>query len=128
MDSPRKRILVVDDDFDLRSLVEMQLGTRGFDVEGAGDGLEALEKVGKNIPDVILLDLMLPQMDGFEVNLRLKQKPETARIPVIVLTAYGDLKELQEMSKDMRIVAYLEKPARLDEVLSVVQRVLGLQK
>lgn len=83
----KQKILVVDDEPDAVELIEFNLKQGGFDVVSANDGAEALRKAKTAAPHLIILDVMLPEMDGMEVCKHLKRDPETARIPVIMLTA-----------------------------------------
>jgi DNA-binding response OmpR family regulator len=86
----RKRVLIVDDERDLVELITYNLGRNGYDVLAAFDGLAALEIASREIPDLILLDLMMPGLDGTEVARRLKADSRTAAIPIIMLTARGE--------------------------------------
>ncbi|MGD8628245.1 MAG: response regulator, partial [bacterium] len=87
----KHRILVVDDEEHIRKIVRFQLEKSGYEVECAEDGLEALKAVEARTPDLILLDLMMPNMDGYEVCKRLKSDYQTNHIPVIMVTAKADL-------------------------------------
>lgn len=87
------RVLVVDDLLPNVKLLEAKLSTEYYEVITATSGAEALEKVGSKKPDVILLDVMMPGMDGFEVCSRIKQNPETAHIPVVMVTALTDIED-----------------------------------
>ena len=80
------KVLVVDDEPHIREVVRRFLTREGYDVIEAEDGAEALEKVGQEAPDIILLDVQMPQMDGFEVLKRLREDPATRAMPVILLT------------------------------------------
>lgn len=80
-------ILVVDDDPDIARFVEVNLRSAGYDVAVAGDGEEALERAGDVRPDLVLLDVMMPRIDGFEVAQRLRKNPQTANTSIIMLTA-----------------------------------------
>jgi len=82
-----EQILVVDDDPDIARFVEVNLRSAGYDVAVAGDGEEALEKAGDLRPDLVLLDVMMPRIDGFEVAQRLRKNPQTANTSIIMLTA-----------------------------------------
>ena len=82
-------ILAVDDDIDILELIQMSLTAEGFDVITANDGMSGLEKAKAYTPDLILLDLMMPVMDGFEVIGKLRIDEQTRAIPVIMLTARG---------------------------------------
>ncbi|HIM12137.1 TPA: response regulator [Candidatus Poribacteria bacterium] len=88
-----EKILAVDDEIDILQLVEMTLTSDGFEVITASNGIEALEQAKVHMPDLILLDLMMPEMDGFEVIKHLKQTPEMRDIPVIMLTARAQTHE-----------------------------------
>ena len=86
----KKKILVVEDDEDILELVRYNLSREGYEVESTVSGEEAIQTAGEEMPDLILLDVMLPGADGFEVCRRLKSRPETGRIPIIMLTAKGE--------------------------------------
>jgi DNA-binding response OmpR family regulator len=86
----KKRVLVVDDEKDLVELISFNLTRNGYDVLAAGNGNEALEVATTQIPDIIILDLMLPGISGLDVARRLKAEPRTNAIPVIMLTAKGE--------------------------------------
>ena len=83
----RKKILIVEDEESLIKLESILLTSKGYEVEGVADGLAAMEAVKKSHPDLVLLDIMLPEIDGFEVCRRIKEDTETRDIPVIMLTA-----------------------------------------
>jgi DNA-binding response OmpR family regulator len=83
------RILLVDDDLAILRLLEVNFRMEGFDVDSAGHGEEALAAASNAIPDVVILDLMMPGMDGREIYDRLRGMPETAEVPVIFLSARG---------------------------------------
>jgi DNA-binding response OmpR family regulator len=85
-----KRVLVVDDEKDIVDLVTYNLARNGYDAISAGDGVAALEIARRDLPDLIVLDLMMPGLDGTEVARRLKADPRTAAIPIIMLTAKGE--------------------------------------
>ncbi len=83
----QRKVLVVDDEADVLLLCRVNLEFEGYEVVEAGDGEEAMQKVRQYDPDVILLDVMMPKMDGWQVLAALKADPETADIPVVMLTA-----------------------------------------
>ena len=85
-----RRVLVVDDEPDLLELVRVNLAQAGYEVDTAQDGAAALERVGRAKPDLLVLDLMLPSIPGTEVCRRLRADPETASLPIIMLTARAD--------------------------------------
>ncbi|MCB0344485.1 MAG: response regulator [Bdellovibrionales bacterium] len=84
-----RSIMIVEDDDDARQMAQMILEHQGFSVETAANGKEAVEKLKSVIPALILLDIMMPEMNGYDVLVHLKQRPETQNIPVIMLTAKG---------------------------------------
>ena len=84
------RVLIVEDEPDIRELVVHHLKREGYQVSVAASGEEALRQVRATPPDLVLLDLMMPEMDGLEVCRRLRQDPATAALPIVMLTAKGD--------------------------------------
>jgi len=118
-----ERILVVDDELAISELVSEALKRQGFRVETASDGDSALEKAETTLPDLILLDLMLPKLDGWEVCRRLKNQPSTKRIPIMMLTARRDEREViagLEIGAD----DYLKKPFSLGELIARVKALI----
>ena len=91
---PGERILVVEDERSIADLVAEALKRQGYRVETAGDGDQALEAAESTLPDLIILDLMLPKLDGWEVCRRLREEDTTRRIPIIMLTARRDEKDV----------------------------------
>ncbi len=86
----QKRILVVDDEPDLVAILEGRLKKENYQVDVAYNGVEAMKKVAANIPDCIILDVMMPEKDGYEVCAELKKNPKYEEIPIIMLTAVAD--------------------------------------
>lgn len=113
----QKSIIIIDDEPDILFVLRMALEKAGYKVEDALNGLEALEKIRACPPDAIILDLMMPKLDGHSVNLKLKEDPATARIPVIIITGKGHLKELLEIREDLKVAAYFEKPFQVSTLL-----------
>lgn len=118
--SDRSRILVVDDDHRMRRLLRLNLENTGYKVETAEDGASALELAEMNPPDLILLDLMMPVMDGFTFLKRLR---EFSEVPVILLTARNDERDKVE-GLDLGADDYLTKPFGPAEMLARVRAVL----
>lgn len=81
------RILLVEDHAPLRTLLDLYLTRRGYRVETAGDGLEALEALGRELPDVVITDLNMPRVDGIELARRMRADPATRSIPIIMVSA-----------------------------------------
>jgi len=117
------RVLVVEDEPDIAALVAYQLTREGFRVETAGTGTDALEAVARDIPDVVVLDRMLPGISGDEVLQRLKGEPATSSIPVLVLTAR---REQDDRIRGLEMGAddYLTKPFSPRELMLRVQAIL----
>jgi two-component system alkaline phosphatase synthesis response regulator PhoP len=113
------RVLVVDDEPDVLLLCRLNLQQRGHEVMEAPDGAGALRAAREQRPDVIVLDLMLPGMDGYEVLEALHGDPGTARIPVVVLTAKS-LRADRERSRDLGAAAFLTKPFLPGELCDLV--------
>lgn len=103
------KVLAIDDQFDNLAIIQMSLQLEGFQVITSDNGREGLEKAITETPDVILLDLMMPHMDGYEVYQQLKRKKVTKNIPVIMLTAV-DQPQQMEKAKKMGIEDYITKP------------------
>jgi CheY-like chemotaxis protein len=118
-------VLVVDDEEEIRRLVERMLQAKGYSVELAEDGAEALEKAERHVPDLVLLDAMLPRVHGFEACRRLKASARTRDIPVIMMTAiYRGWRFAQDARDSYGAVDYVEKPFRLEDLLRRVEEAL----
>ena len=122
------KILVVDDDPDDLKMISMILTPEGYQVVTAENGREALEKVESEDPDLIILDVMMPELDGFAACAKLKSSPEHKGIPVVLLTAVA--KHIQETKYPLDGVLraeaeeYLEKPTKPEELLETVAKML----
>jgi len=121
--STPQKILVVEDEPDIAALVAYQLTRNGFRVETALDGLEALKIVEREIPDLIILDRMLPGISGDEVLSSLKNEPETSEIPVLVLTAKKEQKQ-KIIGLELGADDYLTKPFSPQELVLRVRAIL----
>ena len=118
-----KRVLVIDDEMLLRSLVAMQLRRHQFEVATAENGPNGLALTRHFKPDIIILDIMMPDMDGFEVFEVLKSKPETASIPVLFLTA--SISKLHNAQAELAGAAgYIVKPYRPEQLIEKITAVL----
>jgi len=118
-----ERILVADDDPDILQFVRVNLELEGFEVEVAHDGKEAIAKVMASPPDLVLLDVMMPDKDGFEVCRQIKQDGRTKAIPVIFLTAKGGGEALAE-GFESGAVMYINKPFTANKLLTIVNTML----
>jgi DNA-binding response OmpR family regulator len=125
-----KKILAVDDEPSICKLVETALTGRGYEVVVARDGEEAIDKVALEHPDLIVLDIMMPKMDGREVRRRLAQSPRTSAIPVILLSAVGDLdSQLDALEETPGVVTeYFTKPFNPRELADYVDAMLDPSK
>jgi two-component system alkaline phosphatase synthesis response regulator PhoP len=119
----RSKILIVDDEIDTLLPLKMSLEVEDYLVLGASNGYEALELAKTNIPDLILLDIMMPGMDGYEVCSRLKKDPIMRNIPVIMLTAKDAVRE-KVKGLDIGADDYVTKPFNLNELKARIKSVL----
>lgn len=117
------RVLVVEDEPDIRDLLNLHLTREGFEVRTAGTGAQGLREVKTRHPDLIVLDLMLPELNGLEVCRRLRHDPETASIPVIMLTAKGDEAD-RIVGLEIGADDYVTKPFSPKELVARVKAVL----
>jgi DNA-binding response OmpR family regulator len=121
----RRTVLVVDDEPEIRQLVQRTLENHGFAVETAADGAEAIEKCEALVPDLVLLDAMLPKVHGFEACRRMKSSPRTRHVPVIMMTAiYRGWRFAQDARDTFGAEDYIEKPFRLEDFLRRIEAVL----
>jgi len=126
--SPSKKIVYIEDDPEMIDLVEMILNRHGFSVKGAHGGRKGLDTVHQENPDLILLDLMMPDLDGWDVYQQLKADDATKSIPVIVITA-----KAQSIDKVLglhiaKVDDYISKPFRPQELLDSVDKVINQRK
>ncbi|MCC6728564.1 MAG: response regulator [Chthonomonadales bacterium] len=119
-----KKILVVDDEVHIPRLVRASLQRHGYEVETATDGLEALQKVEADRPDLIVLDVAMPNMDGFEVLRRLKANTLTCSIRVVMLTARDQERDVAR-GWQTGADAYLIKPFNPADLVAIVKSTLG---
>ena len=124
MKSPIKTILIADDEEDLRTLVEITLEDPQYRIVTADDGERALECIHRDLPDVVILDWMMPKLSGVEVLKKLRQDPRTSTMPVVLLTARDDLANQDEV-RTLAVFAYLVKPFSPLELLKKVQEALA---
>jgi two-component system, cell cycle response regulator DivK len=117
-------LLLIEDDPALRAALALTLESAGYGVTAAEDGERGLELATAILPDVILMDIMLPQMNGWEARESLAANPSTAEIPVIGVSALGDPETL-ERARRLRFAGYLVKPIRLNDVTEAIDRALS---
>jgi two-component system sensor histidine kinase/response regulator len=121
----KERILVVDDDPATLEVLQTLLGGEGYAVETSIDGAAALEKVKASPPDLVLLDIVMPGMDGLAVCDRLRFDPQTRDLPIIFLTAKDD-PDLAAVASVLDAYAYIEKPFAPEELLGEVRNCLNI--
>ena len=120
----RKCVLVAEDDDDIRALVECRLTLNGYEVVAARDGEEAVQLAGERDPDLMILDVMLPRLDGLQVTRRLRADGRTARLPIILLTARA---QEADVTRGFEAGAddYLRKPFSSRDLAARVQAIIG---
>jgi two-component system response regulator/two-component system chemotaxis response regulator CheY len=121
----KNKIFHVDDEAEMHLLVKMILDKHGYELDGAFDGQEALEKLSQFRPDLILLDIAMPILDGWDLRKKLMDYDHLKDVPVVLVTAkYGSGDALQGLH-DMEADGYLTKPFNPSELLSTVREILG---
>ena len=128
MPSDQMRVVCIEDEPEMIDLVRLILGRKGFEVIGADGGIEGLETVKREKPDLVLLDLMMPDMDGWEVYQQIKADPNLRNIPVVVVTA-----KAQSIDKVLglhiaKVDDYITKPFGPQELLESVEKILGISE
>jgi CheY-like chemotaxis protein len=122
-------ILVVDDEEDIRRLLRRVLAENGYEVIEAEKGLEALQAVRSQVPDLILLDAMLPEVHGFDICRRIKGSKRYGHIPIIMVSAiYRGWRFAEDLKSSYGVEAFLEKPFKIGDVLTLVERALAGRK
>jgi len=125
MESQAKRVVCIEDEPEMIDLVRLILGRKGFEVIGANGGVEGLEAVRREKPDLVLLDLMMPDMDGWEVYQQIKADETLRHIPIVVVTA-----KAQSIDKVLglhiaKVDDYITKPFGPQELLESIAKILG---
>lgn len=120
---PGQRILLVEDEPDISRMLEFYLETEGFAVEIIETGADAMDRLGGDPPDAVILDMMLPHHDGLTILRKLRQSPAWQRVPVVMLTAKGSEQD-QVAGFDAGADDYVVKPFQLDTLVARVQRLL----
>ena len=119
-----KKILVIEDDPNALRFIEYTLEQEGYQVSSAKDGLEGIKKVQDKHPDLIILDIMLPGLDGYDVCQRLRQKPETSLLPILMLSAKARQDD-RDIGLKMGADEYLTKPADPSTIVEKVKTLLA---
>ncbi len=123
MDEKKVRLLLVDDEPDLVQMVSVRLKAAGYEVSTAYDGQEALDKVKQARPDLMILDLMLPKLDGYKVCRLLKFDERTKSIPILIFTARAQVEDVT-LATECGADAYLTKPFEAKALLGKIQELL----
>ena len=116
-----KKLLLVDDELEILQFLKRRLERRNFTVVTASNGQECLEMAYQEDPDLILLDIIMPFMDGYEVIKRLRQNPKTKHIPIIMHSVRKETKSIFK-SMDLGSIDYVIKPVRFETLLKVIRR------
>ena len=119
-----KKILVIDDNKETVMSLNFALEKAGYKVDYAYDGQEGYMKAIEFLPDLIILDVMMPVMDGFTMNRHLKENPQTRTIPVVIITAKSGLPPAQGDRPEMKAEAYMRKPFFFNEILMKIKEIL----
>jgi CheY-like chemotaxis protein len=120
------RIAVIDDDPDMVKVIKMMLRVRGAEVLEAFSGLSGYSLVKREVPDVVLLDIMMPDIDGFEVLRKLKLDPETGGVPVIFVSARTGREHI-DSGLSLGAQGYITKPFKPEDLIDKIEEVLALE-
>ena len=118
-------VLIVDDSLTVRKITSRLLTREGFAVATAKDGVDALQAIGERTPDVILLDIEMPRMDGFEFTKTIKNDPKAAHVPIVMITSRTAEKH-RARAAELGVDLYLGKPYQEDELLRHLREMLGV--
>jgi len=124
-ENSKQRILIVEDEEDICRIMKKYLEAEGYVVLLAHDGQEAYELIKKELPDLILLDVKIPRIDGFTLNNFIRKDEMFKHIPVIVMTAYSQYKEAFEMNKEAPINDFIVKPFHIGLLVEKIKKVLN---
>ena len=117
-----QRILVIDDDPDIIAMTQSRLRLRGFDVDTAVNGVDGLGLAERQRPDLVITDILMPEMDGFTFYKEFKKDLENAQIPVLILTARG---QMEDTFRAMGVDEFITKPFTMDELLIRINSLLA---
>ena len=127
METPLPRLLVIDDDFYLRGLFKTGISKEGFEVGTAADGLEGLDMIASFKPDIILLDLMMPILNGFAFIDKVKERGCTD-IPIVIMTGYWEETSERRLRQEPNVFEVLKKPLPFTELADMLHDVLAKRK
>ncbi|MEN6298597.1 MAG: response regulator [Anaerolineaceae bacterium] len=123
MTKKEKKVVYIEDEPEMIDLVTLILSRKGFTVKGANGGREGLDLVKKELPDLVLLDLMMPDVDGWDVFQQMKAETKTRKIPVIVITAKAQSIDKVLGLQIAKVAAYISKPFTPQELIDSVERI-----
>jgi len=125
MEKPLKRVIYFEDESDMVELVRIILGREGYAVEGVREGQVGLQAIKEELPELILLDLMMPDMDGWEIFRQIKNDEATMNIPIIVITAKAQTVDKVLGLEIAKVDDYISKPFRPHELVERVEKILS---
>ncbi len=126
MDNQKGYLLVVEDNSDILRLLDTTLTFKGYRVVTARNGNEALDVIQKERPDVIITDILMPQMDGFSLVHRLRLNPDTRDIPVVFLSATYVTPEDKSFALTLGVIQFIEKPVNFEEFLPAIEKLVKM--
>jgi len=118
------RVLVVDDDPSIRELLVVNLEKRGFTVDSLGDGREVLDNVARESPDIVILDVMMPYVDGWEICKMIRDNPRFSGIKILMLTARDSMRDRMIGKDILKADEYITKPFVLADLMEAIRRLL----
>ncbi|MDP8229658.1 MAG: response regulator [Candidatus Gorgyraea atricola] len=121
----QKKILVIDDEEDMQKLLKVRLEQESFQVVTAGDGDIGLKTAEQELPDLIILDIMMPKVDGFSCLKDIRKLPKTKDIPILMLSGKEEEK-VRDLFAFQKISGYIEKPFELDDLITKVKEILKI--
>ncbi len=125
MADKQPKILIADDEEDIKDVLSLYLEASGFEVITAFDGLDAMERAKESLPDLILMDVMMPVIDGIEVTRQLKEIDSTKDIPIVLLSAAAQ-SEMVEKGLNSGAIDYISKPFEPEQVKNAVKQILKI--
>lgn len=121
-------VVIVEDDRYILDFMQFTLEQQGYQVIPAADGLDGLDLIQNNLPVLVVLDLMLPRMDGFTILKKMSEKPETAKIPVVVVSAYTASESTRRMVQSQKNVREVfTKPIKSKEFVAKLENIIGIK-
>ncbi|HOJ85823.1 MAG: response regulator [Elusimicrobiales bacterium] len=120
-----KKILIIEDNKQGLEVLKEVLEHEGYSVVSASDGINGLRFAKKELPDLILLDLLLPKFSGFDICLKLAEDDKTRKIPIIIISTLGEEKSTYEKLKKFEIIKFMKKPYNIEDLLAEIKKTLS---